>query len=84
MDITESTIISSVLLLLGLILFIRGKATFSIVLTGGGGDVSSSNNLASKQIKLRGASARITGALLITVGLLVLNLYAGQIVLFTF
>jgi hypothetical protein len=84
MNITESTLISSVFLLLGLILFIRGKATFSIVLSSGGGDVvSSSNEIASKQIKLRGTSARIIGVLLFTIGLLVLNLYVGQIVLFT-
>ena len=84
MDVTESTLIGTVFLVLGLILLIRGKATFSIVLSGGGSDaVSSSNELASKQIKLHGTSARITGTLLFTVGLLVLNLYVGQIVLFT-
>jgi hypothetical protein len=82
-DVTESTLISAVFIVLGLILLIRGRATFSIVLSGGGGDVSSSNKIASKQIKLRGASARIIGTLLFSVGLLVLNLYVGQIVLFT-
>jgi hypothetical protein len=69
---------------LGLILFVRGKATFSIVLYSGSMDfVSSSNKIASKQIKLRGTSARIIGALLFMIGLLVINMYVGQIVLFT-
>jgi len=83
MDVTESTLIGGVFFLVGLILFVRTRANFSLVLTGGG-DGSSSKEASSHPIKPRDTVARVVGLILISIGILVLDLYEGKFVLFSF
>jgi len=83
MDVTESTIIGGVFFLLGLIVFVRTRANFSLVLTGGG-DGSSSREISSHPIKLRDTVAKVIGLILISIGILILDLYEGKILLFSF
>ncbi len=83
MNVTESTLIGGVFFLIGLILFVRTRANFSLVHTGGG-DGSSSKEISSRSIKSRDTVARVVGLILISIGILVLDLYEGKILLFSF
>jgi hypothetical protein len=83
MDVTESTLIGCVFFLIGLILFVRTRANISLVHISGG-DGSSSKEASSREIKSRDTAPRVIGLILISIGILVLDLYEGKIVLFSF
>ena len=83
MNVTESTLVGCVFFLIGLILFVRTRANISLVNIGGG-DVPSSKEISSNRIKIPDTAARLIGLILISIGILVLDLYEGKIILFSF
>ena len=83
MNITESTLIGGLFFLIGLILFVRTRANISLAHTGGGGG-SFTKDVSSRHIKSRDSVARVAGLILISIGILVLDLYEGKFVFFSF